>query len=168
MAESPENLYVNDKYEFSIVWPKKWIKLREEDYKNRIGQKEFAISYQKFEKSQTVMDLPVFGLFIEAPRSSASTALEIAWAVFHQWRHTEKEWRTVEGPAELEVNGISGARFVWDKPAWDGNKKFWVRIVNIYLVREKYIVHFTLFCRPEEFQDNYQEIEKSLNTFRFI
>jgi hypothetical protein len=166
VAGFEEGRYLNKEQGFSIIWPKGWFK-RVED--NRRGV--FSISYAKNrEPSPGVMDLPIFGITVVSTPAPTSNPLDFANQVFSTWKSTEAKYNVVEPPKEFEVNGIKGAKFLWEKPAWDRieNKEFWVRILMMFFINEGKPANMGLYSRRETYEQDYKNIEPAINSLKFI
>ncbi len=157
--------YINEENGFSIVWPKGWTK--DNEGPNPIG---FSIAYRKDKEPSPVMDLPVLGVTVSAPQGSAGTPLEMAHQMFGFWKATEKKYNIAEPPSEIKINGLTGAKFLWDKPAWDKfkNQEFWVRILNAYFMSEGKLYTINAFFHADQAQQEYPEIDAALKTFRLL
>ena len=162
-AEAQEGIYVNQKYGFSITPPKSWVKILEKD-----KTKVFSISFTPSQEA----DFPVFGIMVKPPYPAAKDPLDFASQVLSHWKTSESRYEIAEAPRELEIGGINGARFQWDKPAWDeiNKKEFWVRILTVYFRKGRggRIFEISLFSRRDDFEKDYRNVEVAINSFKFI
>lgn len=162
-AEAQENTYVNQKYGFSITPPKNWVKLLEKD-----EAESFGISFAPSQEG----DFPVFGIIVKPPYPVAKDPLDLANQVFSHWKTSESRYEIAETPMEIEVGGIKGARFQWDKPTWDRihKKESWVRILQVYFRKERggKIFEISLFSWRDDFEKNYKNVETAITSFKFV
>lgn len=158
-------LYVNEEYRFEIVEPKGWFT---RDSKTDKGP---VLRYQK------VKDDKVPSLRLAAYRALKNTALELAQKDLEQFRVSAKqigggEVAVIDAPQEIQINNTKAARFLiyYTNFASQQENDWWKnkRMLCYFFVKDNVAVTITFFGHMDKFQEEWAEVENTINTFRFI
>lgn len=159
--ESLEGYYVNEEYGFRMKGPNGWFM-----HTDIAGSPQAVI----FTKEPTEkINFPMFGVTIDIPPEDILSAFEFAKFVLPQYQASAQKhnavFKLIESPREIEVNGVKGARFIFEQFGQDGRA---MQSTDYKFMKGNIIISLQGMDRPEAFEKNRRDLEESINSFVFL
>jgi len=156
-----DGLYVSKEYGFSIQGPRGWFK--------RLGSvagKSEVVFTKGFEEK---VSFPILGVTVDATPQQIKTALDFAKYIVQEYAKAfearQSTFTIIEPPHEIEINGLKGARFIFEVAAKNGVT---MKNIDCKFMKGELIISVQGMDHSQTFQENLGYFEKAINTFKFI
>ncbi len=154
-------LYVNEELSFEINGPTGWLK---HVSSQQGGHK--AIFYKT--ASGEKLKYPLIGITVDTAPEHIQTALDFANLVLPEYRASSERaqavFNLVEAPHEIKINGMTGARFVYEMTGKDGKV---MKSMDCKFMNGDLVVSIQGIDYPESFESNLSSFEEAINSFKF-
>jgi len=156
-SESQRERYVDEEHGFEILAPSSWFV-----HKDAGGTPVFTQS------STSQVKFPRIGIIVESLPYEAMTAFDCSESLVKQYIEMAKQakaiFKLIEPVTEIKVNGMKGAKFMFNMMAQDGSNS--VRYIDCKFVRENYIISIIGISYSGNFNQYINEFEDCINSFR--
>ena len=161
LAQDEKELYVNQEYGFEIRAPKGWVK----DFSKAKRRGEAMFIKQSVGKD----NLPVLGVAIDTARGDIESALDYVKFILPEYQEialqNQASFKLAETPHEVEINGIKGARFIFESLTKNGGG---FKSIDCKFMKNNLVISLQGVDYPQTFQENLEDFEAMINSFKFI
>jgi len=158
--ESLGELYVNEEHGFEIRGPKGWFKNL-----GRPNSGPAVIFTRHLYTGQ--MRLPILGVTVDTAPANIATALDFANFILPQYQasadKTQAQFKLIEPPHEIEINGRKGARYVFQMLGKDRA----MESIDCKFLRGNMIISIQGMDTPEAFQADLADFQEAVSSFKF-
>ncbi|MBM3248576.1 MAG: hypothetical protein FJZ10_04050 [Candidatus Omnitrophica bacterium] len=167
-SASEGELYIDEDYGFEIKGPKGWFKKLV--YPDKIHTQRKSVRYNKYAQAEGETAFPTFVATTDIVPANISNAVDFSNLIIQEWIEILAEnksgiLRVIEEPHEIEVNGIKGARAIFEMIATDGKG---MRTLDYKFINNNTVFSVMGTDWPDKFETNRQDFEKAVSSFRFI
>lgn len=158
LSEAQGERYVDTAAGFEIVGPKGWFQ--------RLG--EGALIYTRTREPNKV-NLPQLIITEVTPPGSIKSGLDFANLVLPTYEENAESHQVVlkwlEKPHEVEINGITGARLVFESVSPTGES---LTRMDCFFMKDDFILAVQGLDRSNSFQTHLKDFEEAMNSLKFF
>ena len=152
-------LYVDERIGFEITAPKGWVK--------RVDRRGNVIFSKEAASDQIVFPYPSLGVVIDALPPDMNSALLFSTAAMSHYEagalKNNIAFNLVEFPHEIEINGIKGARFIFEMSS-PGKA---MKSIDCKFMKDGVIISLQGMDHPGDFGSSLKDFEETIKSFKF-